>query len=162
MTSIILDQLIRQGLLSAALVWLIEQGATTMPQRQLMRLEHLSINMLNVWYRTGELDSVVIGGRQRRVFIESYINLLWRRFHGLARPEAERLAAVEAYLRSLSNEGAANAARARTGISPETRARGRRKRAALAVPRQSAALPPKPRDRSRKSSPTEKGNPATA
>jgi hypothetical protein len=124
---------------------LSEQGAVTVPQRLLMRLENLSINMLVALYRSGELDSIVIAGRQRRVIIASYIAMLRRRQLGIARPEAERLAAVESYERSLLTEGAANAARARTGISREKRARGRRKAAQLYRGRQSLFHPQKSR-----------------
>jgi len=41
----------------SALERLVEQGAVTVPQRLLMQLENLSINMLVGWYRSGELDS---------------------------------------------------------------------------------------------------------
>ena len=138
----------------SALERLVEQGAVTVPQRLLMQLENLSINMLVGWYRSGELDSVVVGGRQRRVFLASYLALLRRRQLGVVRPEAERLAAIENYERSLLPEGSANAARARRGISPETRAKGRRKPVALKVPRRSLFPQPTPRGRARRSSPS--------
>jgi hypothetical protein len=132
----------------SALEQLVAQGAVTVPQRLLMQLETLSINMLTALYRAGEIDSVVIAGRQRRVIIGSYLALLKRRQLGVARPEAERVAAIEAYQRSLLTEGSTNAARARTGITPGTRAKGRRKAAALAVPRQNL-FPRQPESRRR-------------
>ena len=102
----------------------------TIPQRRLMELEDLSVNLLIGLYRNGEIDSVVIGGRLRRVVVASYLAYLRRRQLGLARDEGERQAAIQSYRQSLSSKGAENAARARAGISRGARARGPRKAAA--------------------------------
>jgi hypothetical protein len=128
---------------SNVLEQLVAGGAGTVSQRRLMALEDLSINLLVALYRQGEIDSVIVGERLRRVVIASYLAYLRRRQLGIARDEGERQAAIESYRRSLTTKGAENAARARTGITPETRARGRRKVAALhEEPR---SLSPQPR-----------------
>jgi hypothetical protein len=129
---------------SNALEQLIAAGGVTIAQRKLMAMEGLSINMLISLYRSGELDTLVIGGRLRRIVLRSYVEYLQRQQRGLVRDESERRAAIENYRRSLSTQGAANAARARTGITMETRARGRRKAAALhEEPRRLAPRHPK-------------------
>jgi hypothetical protein len=114
-----------------ALEQLIAGGAITIPQRKLMALEGLSVNMLIGLYRRGEVDTIVIGERLRRVVLRSYVEYLRRRQLGIPRDEAERQTAIRNYRQSLLTKGAENAARARTGITPETRARGRRSAAAL-------------------------------
>jgi hypothetical protein len=114
-----------------ALEQLIAAGGVTIPQRKLMELESMSVNMVVALYRAGEIDSVVVGDRLRRVIIASYLAYLRCRQLGLARDEGERQASIESYRRSLSSRGAAAAARARAGISRGARARGRRKAAAV-------------------------------
>ena len=98
-------------------------GAVTIPQQRLMALETISINVLIGLYRAGQIDSVVIGGRVRRVIIASYLAYLRRRQLGIARDEGERRAAVENYERSLTSKSAQNAARARRGITAASRKR---------------------------------------
>jgi hypothetical protein len=106
-------------------------GVVTIPQRRLMALELLSINVLIHLYQTGEIDTIVIGGRVRRVFIASYLAYLRRQQLGLPRDEGERLAAIESYERSLSTQGAVNAARARRVITAASRRRSRAPAAAI-------------------------------
>jgi hypothetical protein len=103
-------------------------GAVTIPQQQLMALERLSTNTLFPLYRAGEVDSVIIGGRVRRVFIASYLAYLRRRQLGIERDEGERRAAAESYERSLTARSAQNAARARRGITAASRQRSSRSR----------------------------------
>jgi hypothetical protein len=114
---------------SNVLEQLLASGAVTIPQRQFMKLEKIGINLLTGLYRTGEVDSVVVGERLRRVVIGSYFAYLRRRQLGIARDEAERQAAIQSYKQSLTTRGAAAAARARSGINRGTRARGKRKAA---------------------------------
>jgi hypothetical protein len=101
-------------------------GAITIPQKRLMALEGFSINVLTGLYHAGEIDSVVIGGRLRRVFIASYLAYLRRRQLGLARDESERLAAIENYQRSLTARSVLSAARARRSITAASRQRPKR------------------------------------
>jgi hypothetical protein len=118
-------------------------GSITIPQKRLMALEGFSINVLTGLYRAGEIDSVVIGGRVRRVFIASYLGYLERKRLGLARDEGERLAAIENYQRSLTARSVLSAARARRSITAASRQRSSRTRHARAVTEIIAKASPK-------------------
>jgi hypothetical protein len=98
-------------------------GAATIPQRKLMALESLSINSLVALYRAGEIDSIVLNNRTRRVIIASYLAYVQRRLRGDARDESAQLQTIKDYQRSLSSQGALNAARARRGITSASRKR---------------------------------------
>jgi hypothetical protein len=130
----------------------VAAGAVTIPQRKLMQIEDLGINVLGRLFRTGEVDSLIIGGRERRAVISSYLDYVRRQQLGVPRPEAERLAAIDNYRRSLTTAGSLAAARARSGITSGTRAKAQRTRSRRAVARQTTSPQPEPSPKLRKSS----------
>ena|SRR5215472_147301 len=126
--------------------------AVTTPQVVFMRREGVGRNVLNKLFRTGELDSVVIGGRYRHVINASWHALLERRRLGVERPEHERQAAIEAYQRSLLLQGSRIAAKARSGWTGGNRPADPRQASTAEVPPLSLLPRPEPSPGHRKSS----------
>jgi hypothetical protein len=99
--------------------------AITAPQRALCDAEGVSLSLLTGLFASGDVDSVIIGGRFRHVILASWVDYVRRRQLGLERDPVEREAAAASYRNSVQPYSTAAARRAlagkpRPGRSPGT------------------------------------------
>jgi hypothetical protein len=137
----------------------------SMPQAVFRKVEHIGRNKLDGLFRTGEVDSVVIGERTRHVILGSWRAYVARQMAGTERDPVEKARAIEAYRASVQrSQGARATALARSGWGPDHGKRGGSKhltsRGAAAARR---ASPPKvaPKARSSKRQSIREENPTT-
>jgi hypothetical protein len=130
----------------------------SMPQSEFRRREHIGRNLLDHLFKTGEVDSVVIGQRIRHIILPSWSDYVARRLAGIERDPAEKARAIEAYRASVArSKGGKATALARSGWGKDHGRAGGSKhvtsRAAAAtqrVPPPAADVAPKSRSTTRK------------
>ena len=124
--------------------------AYSMPQAEFRRREGIGRNLLTHLFKTGELDSVVVGARLRHVILSSWVAYIDRRQRGMERDPDERAASIAAYAESVRlSSGGKGAAQARSGWLPGHGKQGAspRRAARLAVAERKTPRPadkPKP------------------
>jgi hypothetical protein len=90
-------------------------NAVTAPQRQFCESEGVSLSLLTSLFASGEIDSVIIGGRFRHVILSSWNSYIRRKQLGLERDPTEREAAAARYRSSVQPYSTAAARRALAG-----------------------------------------------
>ena len=90
-------------------------AAVTIPMRRLAEAEAVGHNVMWRLAATGEIDTIIIGGRYRHVLAASWDAYLERQRLGIERNPVERAAAAASYRQSLAGVGGRAAARARRG-----------------------------------------------
>jgi hypothetical protein len=92
----------------------------SLPQVEFRRRENIGRNLLDSLIRNGEIDTVVVGQRARRIVMESWYALLARRLTGAERDPVEKQRAIESYRLSLERSKGAKATKlARAGWGPD-------------------------------------------
>jgi hypothetical protein len=85
--------------------------------RRLAEAENIGHNRLWRLVAGGELDSVLVGTRNRHIILESWIDFIERQKLGVPRNAVQKAAAIASYRSSLAAAGGTAAARARRGTA---------------------------------------------
>jgi hypothetical protein len=92
----------------------------SMPQVEFRRRENIGRNLLTSLFRKGEVESIVIGDKNRHVIMSSWRDYVARKLSGTERDPAEKQRAIEAYQASVArSKGARATALARSNWGPD-------------------------------------------